>query len=143
MTSTSNSLYDHLFAINNKLQDIEDEVIECMLSPQTNELLSTRICTSICGHLVVMLDNLDPVVLPDGREFGLDEDGGVSDDEEAKPCTILGALTTAEIQISIHSPWGEQGTTWASSKNHQKSPYLNNTDPNLHFRPYKLPTPTQ
>ena len=85
MTSTSNSLYDHLFAINNKLQDIEDE---CMLSPQTNELLSIWICTLICGHLVAMLENLDPMVLPDGGEVGLDEDGGVSDDEEARVLNI-------------------------------------------------------
>lgn len=38
------------------------------------------------------------------------------------PCTILGALTTMEIQMSIHSPWHKQGTTWASSKNH-KNPH--------------------
>ena len=62
MTSTSYSSYDHLFAINNKLQDIEDEVVECMLSPQMNKLLSTPICTLIRGYSVAMLDNLDPVV---------------------------------------------------------------------------------
>jgi hypothetical protein len=88
MTSTSDSSYDHLSAINNKLQDIENEVVECMLSPQTNELLPTRICTSIRGHLVTMLDNLDPVVLPDAGEFGLDEDRGESDDEEARILNI-------------------------------------------------------
>ena len=55
-----------------------------MLSPQMNELLSTLICTLIHGHLVVMLNNLDPVVVPDEGEVELDEDGDVSDDEEVR-----------------------------------------------------------